>query len=87
MGVGETAWDNQAGIVWTRGSKSMAKVSPGEFVRQVRTETAKVSWPSRREVIQTTILVLIMTTILALFFLGVDQVLGRAVKFFLSIGV
>jgi len=64
----------------------MAKVNPGEFVRQVRTETAKVSWPSRKEVIQTTILVLIMTSILAVFFLGVDQILGRAVKLLLSIG-
>ncbi|QMW21495.1 preprotein translocase subunit SecE [Sandaracinobacteroides saxicola] len=64
----------------------MARVSPGEFVRQVRAETSKVSWPSRKEVIQTTILVLIMTTILSIFFLGVDQVLGRSVKFLLSLG-
>ena len=54
----------------------MAKVTPGEFVRQVRAETAKVVWPSRKEVVQTTILVLIMTSILAVFFLGVDQILG-----------
>ncbi len=64
----------------------MAKVTPGEFVRQVRAETAKVVWPSRKEVVQTTILVLIMTTILAVFFLGVDQVLGRSVKFLLTLG-
>jgi preprotein translocase subunit SecE len=64
----------------------MAKTSPGEFVRQVRAETAKVVWPSRQEVIRTTILVLIMTSILAVFFLGVDQILGRSIKFFLGIG-
>ena len=64
----------------------MAKTSPGEFVRQVRQETSKVVWPSRREVMQTTILVLIMTSILAVFFLGVDQVLGRAIKLFLGVG-
>lgn len=64
----------------------MAKVNPGEFVRQVKAETAKVVWPSRKEVVQTTILVLIMTSILALFFLGVDQVLGRAVRFLLGVG-
>jgi preprotein translocase subunit SecE len=63
----------------------MAKVSPGEFVRQVRAETAKVSWPTRRETITTTIMVLIMTTILAIFFLGVDSVLGSFVKFLLSL--
>ena len=63
----------------------MAKTSPGEFVRQVRAETAKVSWPTRRETITTTIMVLIMTTVLSLFFLGVDQVLGRLVKLLLSL--
>jgi len=62
----------------------MAKTSPGEFVRQVRVETAKVSWPTRRETITTTIMVLIMTTVLSLFFLGIDQVIGRIVKFLLS---
>lgn len=63
----------------------MAKVSPGEFVRQVRTETTKVSWPSRRETVLTTVMVMIMTTLLAIFFLGVDQILGRTVKFLLSL--
>lgn len=63
-----------------------SRVSPGEFVRQVRSETTKVVWPSRRETVQTTILVLVMTSLLALFFLGVDQVLGRIVKFLLSLG-
>lgn len=64
----------------------MAKVSPGEFVRQVRAETDKVSWPSRQEVVRTAILVIIMTSILAIFFLGVDQLLGRAVRFLLELG-
>ncbi len=65
----------------------MAKTSPGEFVRQVRVETAKISWPTRRETVTTTIMVLIMTTVLSLFFLGVDQVLGRLVKALLSLAV
>ena len=63
----------------------MAKTSPSEFVRQVRAETAKVSWPTRRETITTTIMVLIMTSVLSVFFLGVDQVLGRMVKLLLSL--
>jgi preprotein translocase subunit SecE len=66
-------------------SEAMAKVNPGVFVRQVRQETGKVTWPTRRETIVTTIMVLIMTTILSLFFLGVDQVLGRIVQFLLDI--
>ena len=65
----------------------MAKTSPGEFVRQVRAETAKISWPTRGETIRMTIMVLIMTTVLSLFFLGVDQVLGRLVKLLLSFAV
>ena len=62
----------------------MAKVSPGEFVRQVRQETGKVTWPTRKETMVTTVMVLIMTTLLGVFFLGVDQVLGRFVRFLLS---
>jgi preprotein translocase subunit SecE len=61
------------------------RVSPGEFVRQVRAEIAKVVWPSRADTIRMTIMVLIMTTILAVFFVGVDQILGRIVKLLLSL--
>jgi preprotein translocase subunit SecE len=44
-----------------------------------------VTWPTRRETITTTIMVLIMTSILAVFFIGVDQILGRIVKYLLSL--
>ncbi len=64
----------------------MAKVNPGQFVREVRQEMSKVTWPTRKETVITTIMVLIMTTILAIFFLGVDQVLGRLVQLVLEIG-
>ncbi len=63
----------------------MAKVTPGEFIRQVRSETAKVSWPTRRETITTAIMVLIMTTLLAIFFFGVDSFFGAIVKYLLSL--
>ena len=62
----------------------MAKVSPGEFVRQVRAETAKVVWPTRKETVTTAIMVMIMTTMLAIFFLGVDSVFSAIVKFLLG---
>jgi preprotein translocase subunit SecE len=58
----------------------MAKTSPGEFIRQVRTEVGKVVWPTRKETVQTAIMVLIMTIILAVFFLGVDAVFAAIVK-------
>jgi preprotein translocase subunit SecE len=53
----------------------MAKGNPLEFIREVREETAKVTWPSRKEVMISTVMVLIMATAAALFFLGVDAVL------------
>ncbi len=63
----------------------MAKVTPGEFIRQVRSETSKVSWPTRRETVTTAIMVLIMTTLLAIFFFGVDSFFGAIVKYLLSL--
>lgn len=50
----------------------MAKTNPFQFMQQVRAETAKVSWPNRREVVVTTIMVLIMATLTAVFFFLVD---------------
>ena len=63
----------------------MAKANPGEFLRQVRAETAKVVWPTRKETITTAIMVLIMTTLLAIFFLGVDAFFATIVKFLLGL--
>ena len=63
----------------------MAKVSPGEFVRQVRTESSKVVWPTWPDTVRTAIMVLIMTTILGLFFLGIDTVFNGIVGWLLSL--
>ncbi|GAA4712794.1 preprotein translocase subunit SecE [Sphingomonas lutea] len=63
----------------------MAKTSPGEFIRQVRAETAKVHWPTRKETIATAIMVLIMTTLLAIFFFGVDAFFATIVRFLLGL--
>ena len=62
----------------------MAKVSPGEFIRQVRVETGRVHWPTRKETVATAIMVMIMTLILAVFFFGVDAFFSSAVKYLLS---
>jgi preprotein translocase subunit SecE len=61
------------------------RVSPAEFVRQVQTETRKIAWPTLPDTVRMTIMVLIMTTLLSVFFLGIDQILGRTVKFLLSL--
>ena len=58
----------------------MAKVNPGEFFRQVRAETAKVVWPSRKETLTTALMVVIMTTILGIFFFGVDSAFSALVR-------
>lgn len=52
----------------------MAKTSPTEFVKQVQTEARKIVWPSRRETIMTGVMVMIMTTLLGVFFLGIDSI-------------
>lgn len=63
----------------------MAKVNPGEFVKQVRAESSKVVWPTWPDTVRTAILVLIMTTILGLFFLSVDTVFKGIVGWLLSL--
>ena len=62
----------------------MAKTSPGEFIRQVRSETAKVHWPTRKETVATAIMVIILTMVLAFFFFGVDAFFSTMVRFLLS---
>ncbi|WP_109806473.1 preprotein translocase subunit SecE [Sphingosinithalassobacter portus] len=63
----------------------MAKTSPVEFMRQVRAETAKVVWPTRRETIMTAVMVMIMTSLLAIFFFGVDTIFDVIVRGLLSL--
>jgi preprotein translocase subunit SecE len=61
-------------------------MNPLKFVDEVRQEVAKVTWPTVKEVWITTIMVLIMVTICALFFLAADQTIGAVVQYVLSIG-
>jgi preprotein translocase subunit SecE len=58
----------------------VAKTSPLEFMRQVRAETAKVVWPSRKETVMTGVMVLIMASLLGIFFLGVDSFFDAIVR-------
>ena len=62
----------------------MAKVSPGEFIRQVRAETGKVYWPSRKETVATAIMVVILSLVLSAFFFAIDAAFSSAVKYLLS---
>jgi preprotein translocase subunit SecE len=57
----------------------MAKTNPVEFLQEVRDESRKVTWPSRRELGVSTVMVFIMVVIASLFFMGVDTVLNAIV--------
>lgn len=64
----------------------MAKTNPFQFIQQVRTETSKVVWPTRRETMITTVMVFIMVFLAAIFFFVADQILGWGVGQLLSLG-
>ena len=60
--------------------------SPFKFLQEVREETRKVTWPSRKETMITTILVFVMVAISSIFFLVADQIIRIAVTFVLGLG-
>ena len=60
---------------------------PVKSLREVRAEVARVTWPSRRETLVTTGLVLAMAMVAAIFFFVVDQVIGLAVRALFSVGI
>ncbi len=58
----------------------MASTSPGLFVRQVRQEMSKISWPSRRETMISVVLIFVLSIILGIYFLIVDKILAVGVQ-------
>ncbi len=64
----------------------MASGSPVEFLRQVRQEVGRVTWPSRKETTVTTAMVFAMVILAAIFFFLVDFGLGRLVRLVLGLG-
>jgi preprotein translocase subunit SecE len=64
----------------------MAKTSPFQFFQQVRQETSKVTWPTRKETMISTVMVFVMVFIAAIFFFAVDQVLSAGVKLVFGLG-
>ncbi len=59
--------------------------NPVQFFSQVRAEAAKISWPTRREVVTTTIMVLIMATVASIFFFGVDLAIRTGIAALLGL--
>jgi preprotein translocase subunit SecE len=68
----------------TRITSTMA-FSPFKFLQEVRSETAKVTWPTRRETTITTIMVFVMVALASIFFFAADQVIRFLVTFLLGI--
>jgi preprotein translocase subunit SecE len=64
----------------------MARTSPVEFLRQVRQEVGRVTWPSRKETTVTTAMVFAMVIAAAIFFFLVDLGLGHIVRLVLGLG-
>jgi len=63
----------------------VAKTTPLEFINQVKAETRRVVWPTWKETWLTGLMVVIMTTVLALFFLGVDSMFNAIVTALLKL--
>tara|TARA_B100000676_G_scaffold74828_1_gene74472 strand:+ start:110 stop:307 length:198 start_codon:yes stop_codon:yes gene_type:complete len=64
----------------------MAKTNPAQFMREVRQEVSKVTWPSRKETGITTAMVFIMSVCAALFFLLTDTIISELVQLVLGMG-
>jgi len=63
----------------------VAKTSPMEFFNQVKAEARKIVWPTSRETMMTTFMVVLMTGMLGIFFFGIDSLFGWIVKMLLSL--
>ncbi|WP_242137725.1 preprotein translocase subunit SecE [Sphingomonas sp. CARO-RG-8B-R24-01] len=63
----------------------MAKTTPLEFIRQVQAETKKVVWPTRRETLMTGVMVVIMATLLGVFFFVIDTAFEAIVHLLLTL--
>ena len=59
--------------------------SPFKFLQEVRSETAKVTWPTHRETTITTIMVFVMVTLASIFFFVSDMIIRYLVTFLLGV--
>ncbi len=64
----------------------MSGFNPARYIREVRQETARVSWPNRKETTMTTIMVFVMVFFFALFLFFVDQGIGWLISFIIGLG-
>jgi preprotein translocase subunit SecE len=70
----------------TTESTAMAHINPAQFIREVRQEMSKVTWPTRRETTISTLMVIALVAIAATFFVFVDWVIGTLIRMIIGIG-
>lgn len=63
-----------------------SKTNPFTFLQQVRAEASKVTWPSRRETMISSAMVIVMAFMAAIFFFLADQIMGFGVELLLGLG-
>ena len=64
----------------------MANANPAQFMREVRQEVSKVTWPTRKETVVTTAMVFVMSVVAALFFFFTDKIIAWVIQLILGIG-
>lgn len=64
----------------------MAKTGPIDYIRQVKSEMKKITWPSRQETTVSLIAVFIMVTLAAIFLYVADQVIAFLIRFVMGFG-
>ena len=70
-------------MAWT----SMAsKTNPVQFLQQVRSEASKITWPSRRETMISTVMVLAFAALAMIFFFAADQLMAFGIELILGVG-
>jgi preprotein translocase subunit SecE len=60
--------------------------NPAKFIREVRQETKKVAWPTRKEVVVSTITIIVLVVLASIFFMLVDGIISTAVEWLLGLG-
>ena len=66
-------------------TESKKRVSPAQFVQEVRQEMARVTWPTRKETLVSATMVMVLIFIAAIFFMVVDTVISAAIHWLLNV--
>lgn len=65
----------------------MIKAKPIDFIKQVKQEVSRVSWPKKQEITVTTVMVCILVSLAAVFFVAIDRILYYIIQKILTFGL